>query len=182
MKRTNYPHLTQRLMVLLMLAAMSLMSAAVLAVDADGDGFDSVESGGLDCDDTDNTIYPGAPEIVGDGIDQDCNGYDSCYYDGDKDGYGVNILVDNLDGICDASQNESMVNTDCDDTNPNINPGAAEIPCTGVDEDCNGATGDDQNNDGDPVSYCNGDCDDNDPTRYPGVLRCRVRTRWQSRR
>ena len=27
-----------------------------------------------DCDDTDGTIYPGAPEIADDGIDQDCNG------------------------------------------------------------------------------------------------------------
>jgi hypothetical protein len=42
-------------------------------VDTDGDGF--TENQG-DCDDNDNSIYPGAPEICGDGIDQDCDGSD----------------------------------------------------------------------------------------------------------
>ena len=40
--------------------------------DGDGDGFTS----DLDCDDADPPSYPGAPEVNGDGIDQDCNGYD----------------------------------------------------------------------------------------------------------
>lgn len=46
----------------------------------DGDGF-SVEDG--DCDDTDGTIYPGAPETPNDGIDQDCDGADLVLADGD---------------------------------------------------------------------------------------------------
>ena len=41
--------------------------------DNDGDG-DSTCQG--DCDETDPTIYLYAPEICGDGIDQDCNGSD----------------------------------------------------------------------------------------------------------
>ncbi|MBX3252119.1 MAG: peptidoglycan DD-metalloendopeptidase family protein [Myxococcales bacterium] len=42
-------------------------------VDADGDGHNS----SVDCDDTDPTIYPGAPESCGDGIDQNCDGMDA---------------------------------------------------------------------------------------------------------
>ncbi len=45
-------------------------------VDVDGDGHASSASGGDDCDDTDATRAPGAPEIAGDEVDQDCNGED----------------------------------------------------------------------------------------------------------
>lgn len=57
-------------------------------LDFDGDGFgdiehaivfvDSIPAGfvlnALDCDDTNSTVYPGAPEICYDGIDNNCNG------------------------------------------------------------------------------------------------------------
>ncbi len=40
--------------------------------DADGDNYSSY----YDCDEADATIYPTAPEIAGDGIDQNCSGVD----------------------------------------------------------------------------------------------------------
>jgi hypothetical protein len=42
--------------------------------DLDGDGFDSLSSGGEDCDDGNASVYPGAPEDPGNSTDDDCDG------------------------------------------------------------------------------------------------------------
>ncbi len=60
---------------------------------------------------------------------------------------------------------------DCDDTNPDVNPGAKEICDNGRDDDCTGSENDDA--DGDGYQSCDPDpalrdCNDNDPYVHPG--------------
>jgi hypothetical protein len=47
------------------------------AFDQDGDGFCAREHGGADCDDTRAAVHPGAEEGEVDGVDQDCNGFET---------------------------------------------------------------------------------------------------------
>jgi serine protease AprX len=69
--------------------------------------------------------HPDAPEIAGDGIDQDCDGQDLVEYtDADGDGYFT-------EATCGTP-------IDFDDSNPNIYPGAGEIVGDGIDQSCNG--------------------------------------------
>ncbi|MGB5619273.1 MAG: MopE-related protein, partial [Desulfobacterales bacterium] len=58
------------------------VATAAPVADEDGDGY--TESQG-DCDDNSATVYPGAEDTCGDGIDQDCNGSDLTCVDLTKD-------------------------------------------------------------------------------------------------
>ncbi|NQT29543.1 MAG: FG-GAP repeat protein, partial [Candidatus Saganbacteria bacterium] len=115
-------------------------------IDEDGDGHSTCYGESQDCDDNNASIYPGAPEVPCDDIDQDCDGAD---YTPDDDGDGFTV--------CD----------DCDDNNNSIYPGAAEISCDGIDQDCNGV---DLTPDEDGDGYACDDCDDADPNTYPGAV------------
>jgi mono/diheme cytochrome c family protein len=44
-----------------------------VCMDGDGDGYAAADCGGSDCDDSDPWVHPGATEVCGDGIDQDCS-------------------------------------------------------------------------------------------------------------
>jgi len=97
-----------------------------------------------DCDDNDVLSYPDAPEVVGDGRDQNCDGVDSCAADVDGDGYGdpnTALLDNNLDcddGSADLESGRMVGNTDdCDDEAAEAFPGGVEV-CDGLDNDCDG--------------------------------------------
>ncbi|MCK6527553.1 hypothetical protein L6R50_08305, partial [Myxococcota bacterium] len=58
--------------------------------------------------------------------------------------------------------------TDCDDTDPDVYPGAVEA-CDAVDQDCDGSIDDGFDADSDGWTTCGGDCDDGDPGVHPGA-------------
>ncbi len=88
-------------------------------VDADGDGYPADE----DCDDTKSSINPSATDLVGDGIDQNCDGVDGTDADGD------------------GHPSEASGGEDCDDTDPGVHPDSADHGPDGVDQDCDGTDG-----------------------------------------
>ena len=149
-----------------------------------------------DCDDTDATVWPGAPEAVGDGVDSDCDGAEVCYLDADDDGYlvGAPATVLSTDTSClDAGEgSDTDPRTDCDDTDPTVHPGASEEIGDGVDQDCDGLEGCYVDGDDDGylpeapdelevtdlrcegtglggLSTPGGDCDDSDDSVHPGA-------------
>jgi len=58
---------------------------------------------------------------------------------------------------------------DCDDNDPANFPGNIEI-CDGQDNDCDSATNEDIDSDGDGYTLCRGDCDESDPLVNSGML------------
>jgi len=104
-------------------------------VDSDGDG----EFSDTDCDDADPYIYTGAPETVGDGVDQDCDGFDDCYIDNDGDNVGISTFATAASLDCVAEAGFAPVSGDCDDSDDEVYPGAYDIVANGVDDDCDGA-------------------------------------------
>ena len=103
--------------------------------DSDGDGY-SIEGGlcgPIDCDDTNPSMNPGVDEICDNGLDEDCDGLidmddgDCSCHDMDGDGYGAPS-----NPLCPFPEK------DCDDTDPQIHPGASEECDDSKDNDCDG--------------------------------------------
>ena len=97
-----------------------------------------------DCDDTNADSYPGADETC-DGEDDDCDGTIdeddaidvlTWYADSDSDGYGDASVSDEE---CEQPSGYVADDTDCDDTDATVYPGARER-LNSVDDDCDGDT------------------------------------------
>jgi hypothetical protein len=98
------------------------------ARDADMDGHVPLAMGGDDCDDADPEIYFGAPEnCLTTTVSESCTENIPCTeFGGDSDGDGY------LTGLPAGARG------DCDDGDAEIRPFAAEDPCDGVDNNCDG--------------------------------------------
>ena len=122
-------------------------------IDLDGDGYGDAAASqsactqptgyvtnNTDCNDGDSNISPGATEQC-DGIDNNCDGQvdegllTTYYQDADGDGYGH---ASNTTQACSLPSGYATNNTDCDDTDQNINPSATEICNDGADNNCDG--------------------------------------------
>ena len=92
-----------------------------------------------DCDDGNAFVYPGATEVCN-GLDDNCNALinegvlNTYYQDSDGDLYG-NASV--LTQACTVLIGYTSDNSDCDDSNAAVNPGAAEVCGNGLDDNCN---------------------------------------------
>lgn len=112
----------------------------------DGDGLDGYATQGGDCNDNSALAYPGNPnDLVGDGIDGNCDGEETCYRDVDNDGYRSDDEEDligspfNID-CSEFGEAYFYQPIDCDDTNPDLTVPDEDGNCilepTGADEGC----------------------------------------------
>ncbi len=152
-------------------------------IDNDGDGY--TESQG-DCNDTNAAVRPGAPEVCGDGIDNNCSGSvdEGCtrtwYRDTDGDRYSNGSSIQSVNRPASnyyLAAELTATSGDCNDTNAAVRPGAPEVCGDGIDNNCNGSVDEgcapdpaDVDDDGDGYTENEGDCNDRNTTIYPGAL------------
>jgi hypothetical protein len=136
--------------------------------DVDRDGYDACGAAGgngaglvaeCDCEDTRPDSFPGATEVCGDGVDNDCagDGDEACAGGGGTDADGDHFTLEQ--------------GGDCDDANSDLYPGAREEPYDGIDQDCDGFDLTDVDRDGHDSDAVTGgdDCDDGRPDVHPGL-------------
>jgi hypothetical protein len=142
-------------------ATITLLNAVTYYADVDGDGFGNPASSvsnctgqpvgyvtnNLDCDDNlllyEDSDGDGFGSLVlvacgGSTDNTDTNDNLLTYVDSDGDGYGSQVFA--ISGV--------LTNTDCNDADDSIYPGATEICYDGIDQNC-----DDNLNDGCPIIY-----------------------------
>ncbi|MCA9770925.1 MAG: FG-GAP repeat protein, partial [Myxococcales bacterium] len=115
--------------------AFVVSATSRVCIDLDDDGWSDC----LDCDDAVATTHPYAPEVCN-GADDDCDGQVDEFVDDDSDG-----VCDEDDNCGDVPNPEQIDDDgdgfgaacDCDDGNPDANPGEREA-FNGFDDDCDG--------------------------------------------
>ena len=158
-------------------AADEVDPAAGPDLNLDGDDYSQCSRGdggqSLECDDSNQFVYSGAPELC-DGNDTNCDGVIPDFeLDLDGDGFVECTVQDLLAGFPEFVSVAGQ--GDCNDEAsdplaPDINPGATEIPCDFVDNNCDGQLhGLEQDDDVDGASECGGDCNDSSPTVREGA-------------
>lgn len=131
---------------------------AEIFVDTDGDGTPDT----ADCAPQNPAVHPGAGEVCGDGIDNDCSG-----------------VAEDKDADADGHVDLACGGDDVDDDNPAVNPRVAEICADGLDNNSNllidtddpvCAPGCDQDGDNHASIACGGlDADDTSAAVFPGA-------------
>ena len=98
-----------------------------------------------------------------DTADAVCEDDDDSVIDDDDDSALPHPCDDDADG-----DGWTVGEGDCLDTDPDIHPDAAEVPCDQLDNDCDPTTSDSPDADGDLYDVCI-DCDDSDPAVHPAA-------------
>lgn len=114
-------------------------SSTTVCTDSDGDGYNTEggSCGPIDCNDNDYAVNPGAVEVCGDAIDNNCNGsIDTA----DLNAVGCMGNCTDQDGDAFSPDGGACGPIDCNDNNAAINPGALEVCNDGSDNNCNNKT------------------------------------------
>jgi uncharacterized delta-60 repeat protein len=118
------------------------VSSCVDVVNFPGNITAGQELGTNDCNDTDPSIYPGAPLNCNNGQDNDCSGNVEkwAYTDVDGDRYAPNNVSSCVDVVNFPGRitvGYELGTNDCNDTDASINPSAPDNTCDGIDNNCN---------------------------------------------